>query len=293
MVKIMITPAPLLIDTHAHLSMLDDYNARFFAHRGSPETFPGAETLAANLFAAGFGGIIDIGTQVDDLPGRIAAFSRFPRVRFTAGLWPDPPNIAGRRELVPRLEAHIAAAPRGLVVAVGECGLDHHQELPPGVELDKAGEAELLDMLLDLALRLDLPIIIHSRDAPGETAAALAKHPGVRGVIHCFSYGKEEARTFLDLGYHISFAGNLTYKNAHNLQEALPFVPPDRLLLETDSPYLAPVPHRGKPADPGMVAGTYGLAAELRGVSPGVLGEQIADTVGKLFGFVLPRYQAR
>jgi TatD DNase family protein len=276
----MIAPGtPFLIDTHAHLSMLDDHNARFAAQRKPAGTFPGAETLVSGLFAAGFGGIIDIGTQVDDLPGRIAAFSQFERVRFTAGLWPDPPNIAGRREFVPRLESLIAAAPRGSVVAVGECGLDHHQELPPGVELDKAGEVELLDMLLDLAFRLDLPIIIHSRDAPGETAAALAKHPGVRGVIHCFSYGQEEARTFLDLGYHISFAGNLTYRNAHNLQEALPFVPEDRLLLETDSPYLAPTPHRGKPANPGMVAATYVLAADLRGITPGAMGERIADTV--------------
>ncbi|GHV80776.1 D-aminoacyl-tRNA deacylase [Spirochaetia bacterium] len=280
--------SPLLIDTHAHLSMLDDHNARFAAQRKTPLPFPGAEALVSGLFAAGFGGIIDIGTEADDLPGRIAAFSRFPRVRFTAGLWPDPPNIAGRQELVPRLEAHIAAAPKGLVAAVGECGLDHHQDLPPGTELDKAGEAELLDMLLDMALRLDLPIIIHSRDAPGETAAALAKHPGVRGVIHCFSYGKTEARTFLDLGYHISFAGNLTYKNAHNLREALTFVPEDRLLLETDSPYLAPGPCRGKPADPGMVAENYFLAAELRRVSPEVLGEQIAVTGEKLFGLVLP-----
>jgi TatD DNase family protein len=106
-------------------------------------------------------------------------------------------------------------------------------------------------------------------------------------VIHCFSYGKEEARVFLELGYHISFAGNLTYKNAYTLRESLPFVPGDRLLLETDSPYLAPVPHRGKPADPGMVAATYVLAAELRGVSPVAMGERIAGTVEKLFGFVL------
>jgi TatD DNase family protein len=273
MVKIMTSPEkPFLIDTHAHLSMLG----------------PDAETLINGLFAAGFGGIIDIGTQADDLPGRLAAFSRFERVRFSAGLWPDPENIAGRRELVPRLEAHIAAAPAGSVVAVGECGLDHHQDMPPGTELDKAGEEELLDMLLDLAGRRNLPIIIQSRDAPGETAAILAGHPGVRGVIHCFSYGKEEARRFLNLGYHISVAGNLTYKNAHNLREALPFVPEDRLLLETDSPYLAPTPHRGKPANPGMVAENYILAAELRGVTPRVLGERIADNAEKLFGLGLP-----
>ncbi|MFP3043707.1 TatD family hydrolase [Treponema primitia] len=279
---------PILIDTHAHLSMLDEYDARFSAQRGIPPTFPSTETRINELFASGFGGIIDIGTQAEDLPGRIAAFSRFERVRFSAGLWPDPENIAGRRERASQLEAHIAAAPPGLVVAVGECGLDHHQELPPGTELDKAGEAELLEMLLDLAGRLKLPIIIHSRDAPGETAAILAGHPEVRGVIHCFSYGKDEARSFLDLGYYISFAGNLTYKNAPNLREALPFVPQDRLLLETDSPFLAPVPHRGKPANPGMVAENYTLAAELRGISQKALGERIAENAENLFRLAFP-----
>jgi TatD DNase family protein len=94
----------------------------------------------------------------------------------------------------------------------------------------------------------------------------------------------EEARIFLDLGYHISFAGSLTFKNARKLREALPFVPPDRLLLETDAPYLAPVPHRGKPADPGMVAETYALAAELRGISLQALAAEIAENVKKLFG---------
>jgi TatD DNase family protein len=261
--------------------MLDEFNARFNAQREGP-AFMGAAALAQGLFDRGFGGIIDIGTQAEDLPGRIAGFSRFERVRFSAGLWPDPQNIAGRRDLVPRLERNIAAA-ADLVVAVGECGLDHHQELPVGEELDKAGERELLEMLLNLAERRELPIIIHSRDAAEETAAILAGFPGVRGVIHCFSYGVTEARAFLDLGYYISFAGNLTYKNAGNLREALCFVPPDRLLLETDSPFLAPVPHRGKPSDPGMVAENYALAAELRGLGLEVLAARISRNVRQLF----------
>ncbi|MDR3123230.1 MAG: TatD family hydrolase [Treponema sp.] len=273
------TDPPRLIDTHAHLSMLDEFNAR----RKDASAFVGAAALTQGLFDAGFGGIIDIGAEAEDLPGRIAAFSRFERVRFSAGLWPDPDNIARRRELVPRLERRIADAPAGLVVAVGECGLDHHQELPAGTELDKAGERELLETLLDLAERRNLPIIIHSRDAAEETAAILAGFPGVRGVIHCFSYGVAEARTFLDLGYHISFAGNLTYKNAGNLREALRFAPPDRLLLETDAPFLAPVPHRGKPSDPGMVAENYALAAELRGLSLHALAAEISGNARRLF----------
>jgi TatD DNase family protein len=284
MVKVMVeSETPCIIDTHAHLSMLDEFNARFNARKGGAPAFMGAAALTQGLFDRGFGGIIDIGTQAEDLPGRIAAFSRFERVRFAAGLWPDPENIARRRELVPQLEHDIAGAAPGLVVAVGECGLDHHQELPAGTELDKAGERELLEMLLDLAERRGLPIIIHSRDAAEETAAVLAGFPGVRGVIHCFSYGPAEARTFLDLGYHISFAGNLTYKNARNLREALCSVPPDRLLLETDAPFLAPVPHRGKPSDPGMVAESYALAAELRGLSLYALAAEISGNVRDLF----------
>ncbi|MDR2739105.1 MAG: TatD family hydrolase [Treponema sp.] len=287
-----VSKKPFLIDTHAHLSMLDEFYVRFSTQQRTPGEFPGTEALINGLFTEGFGGILDIGTQAGDLPGRIAAFSRFERVRFSAGLWPDPKNIAGRRELVAQLEAHIAAVPAGLVVAVGECGLDHHQELPSGTALDKAGETELLEMLLDLAGRLRLPIIIHSRDAPEETAAVLARHSEVHGVIHCFSYGKEEVRKFLDLGYYISFAGNVTYKNASNLREALLFVPQDRLLLETDSPFLAPVPHRGKPANPGMVVENYVLAAELCGIGLMALGERIAENAESLFRLALSPHNA-
>ena len=283
MVKVMTEPeTPGLIATHAHLSMLDEFNARFNARKEGAPAFAGAAALTQALFDAGFGGIIDIGTRAGDLPGRIAAFSRFERVRFSAGLWPDPDNIARRRELVPGLERDIAAAEPGLVVAVGECGLDHHQELPAGTELDKAGERELLEMLLDLAERRKLPVIIHSRDAAAETAAILAGFPGARGILHCFSYGVAEARAFLDLGFHISFAGNLTYKNARNLREALCFVPLDRLLLETDAPFLAPVPHRGKPSDPGMVTENYALAAELRGLGLDSLVARISENVRHL-----------
>jgi TatD DNase family protein len=104
-----------------------------------------------------------------------------------------------------------------------------------------------MEMQLELARRLNLPVIIHSRDAPEETAEILGRYGGVRGVIHCFSYARAELKTFLDMGYFISFAGNLTYKNAAAIRDACVAVPGDRLLLETDCPYLAPVPFRGNP----------------------------------------------
>ncbi|MFP3090520.1 TatD family hydrolase [Treponema sp. TIM-1] len=259
-----------LIDTHAHLSLLSD--------RGiSPEK------RLEELFSGGFGGIIDIGTAAHDLADRVAAFSRFDRIRFAAGIWPYPEAIAGRRELTAVLEQQIQKAPAGLLAAVGECGLDRHwNQAEAGADI--AGEGELLEAQLDLAKQYRLPIIIHSRDAAEETAAILARYPEVRGVIHCFSYGTPQARLFLDRGYYLSFAGNLTYKHTGPLREALQFVPEDRLLLETDSPFLAPVPYRGSPADPAMVGAGYRLAAELRGISLEKLKALTAQNTFALFG---------
>jgi TatD DNase family protein len=273
----------MMIDTHAHLSLLEKRGI------ASHETLRG-------LFAEGMTGIIDVSLEPGDLAGRIAEFSVYPGVRFASGLWPHAASIARRRELVPALEKDIRAAPPGrvpgepLVCALGEFGLDRAASVPPpqqpqhGEEPDLAGERELMEMQLDLARRLALPVIIHSRDAPDETADILASYRDVPGVIHCFSYGPEEARKFLALGCFISFAGNLTFKNAQNIRETCKMVPAGRLLLETDCPYLAPVPFRGKPAHPGMVAEVYKLAAEIRGTRPDALAEQIAANVKALFG---------
>jgi TatD DNase family protein len=247
-------------DTHAHLGRLES-----------------AHSLLKVLFDSGFGKILDIGTSCDDLAGRIAEFGQYPAVRFAAGIWPYPQAVADRVRTVAVLEAQIKAAPSGFTVAVGECGLDHHQEQP-----DKAGERELFEAHIALAAKFDLPLIVHSRDAPAETMAILRNHPGIRGIIHCYSYGVEEARVFLDLGYHISFAGNLTYKKSDNLRETIRFVPQNRLLLETDSPFLAPQSQRGKPCHPGLIAETYTVAAELRGLKTETLAEIVAANADAL-----------
>jgi TatD DNase family protein len=257
-----------LFDTHAHLSFLDE--------RGID-----GEKCAAALFEAGFAGIIDIGTVAGDLGGRIKAFSSFAidgRLRFAAGIWPWKTAIAQGAEQLALLEREIDAAPDGFVAAIGECGFDRRENPEPG-----RAERALLEGQLDLAQRKRLPIIIHSREAPLETIEALAAFPAVRGIIHCFSYTKAEARTFVDMGYAISFAGNLTYKNAHNLRDALIDVPVDRLLLETDSPYLAPVPYRGKTAHPGMLLETYRCAAALLKIDIEELKETLKNNAEAVF----------
>jgi TatD DNase family protein len=264
-------------DTHAHLSMLEK--------RGI-EVHP----LLRDLFGSGFGAILDVSLEPGDLPERIKAFGGYPNIRFASGLWPHERAIRERRELVPALETDIAAAPPGLVRALGEFGLDHHWNSGDGGQgsADLKGERELMEMQLDLAAKLELPVIIHSRDAPRETLEILTKYPGIRGVIHCFSYGITEAKAFLDLGYYISFAGNLTFKNAGALRESCGAVPGDRLLLETDCPYLAPGPFRGKPAHPGMVEESYKCAAEIRGAGMEELARLVRTNANALFGFQAP-----
>ena len=255
-----------LTDTHAHLSSLDE--------RGI-----GADACLDALEAAGFGAILDVGTEPLDLAGRLSRFSRRRGVRFSAGIWPYAAVLGRLDAALAELEGAVAAAPAGAVAAIGECGYDRRENPASPRE-----EAELFERQLDLARRLSLPVIVHSRDAAEKTLETLSQFPAVRGVIHCFSYTAAEAARFLALGFFLSFAGNLTYKNAENLRDALRAVPPERLLLETDSPYLAPVPHRGKPCHPGLVVETYRTAAAVLGVELEALREHVAANAAELFG---------
>jgi TatD DNase family protein len=261
------------IDTHAHLSML------------KKEENPVKEQIA-QLFESGFQGIIDIGTEADDLNHRLHNFAAFNRVWFSAGIWPSAQSIAERKTRIAILEKYIALAPQNRIIAIGECGLDRYHNKPES-GADLAGEQELLELQLDLAKRLNLPIIIHSREAPRETKEILSAYPEVRGVIHCFSYGLKEARDFLNLGYYLSFAGVLTYKTAQELREVLKCSPLDRIVLETDSPFLAPLPFRGKPAHPGMVAETYKLAGALLKIDIEELKNRMIQNSTALFGIAL------
>ncbi|MDR2468165.1 MAG: TatD family hydrolase, partial [Spirochaetaceae bacterium] len=177
-----------LTDTHAHLSYLQE--------RGIDISQIDA------LVDDGFGFILDIGTAAGDFSPRWAQLSRYANVRFSCGIWPHAEDLAHRFAVVARLEQDLDHAPAGAVVAIGECGFDRRENPAAPPE-----ECELLELQLDLATRRNLPVIIHSREAPRETIETLARYPAVRGVIHCFSYTLDEARCFLDLGYMISFAG--------------------------------------------------------------------------------------
>ena len=182
---------------------------------------------------------------------------------------------------ITKFDGVLAMAEHPKVVAFGETGLDFYYEHSPRADQERSFRVHI-----DAAREADLPIIIHTRDADPETAAILddemSKGP-FKGVIHCFSSGPELAAKVLELGFYISFSGIVTFKKAEELREVAKTVPLDRILVETDSPYLAPVPHRGKTNEPAFVAHTAALVAELKGVSRDELAAQTTANFFRLF----------
>ena len=294
-------------DTHFHFSILREEDGWT---RQSV-----LEQMAADSCAFA----LDIGTDCDDLGARQDLFEKtFLAMEssgengkktaaacrdflwFSAGIWPDPDSIKNRASCVKKLKENILAARassdpfRKKLCALGECGLDHHWN-PSGADgrsqddFDQKmieGERELFMAQLELAKELDLPVIVHSRDAAQESLECVKESGwGERCVIHCYSYGVEESRGFLDAGCMISFSGSVTYAKKSQLAEKLEllrFVPQDRLFVETDAPYLAPVPMRGKVNNPTYIQWTYKFVAEARGMEESRLC-QIVDQNARSF----------
>ena len=172
-----------------------------------------------------------------------------------------------------------SAHPR--VVAIGETGLDYYYD-----KSDRAQQCTGFREHIKASRETGLPIIIHTRDAEADTAAILTeemREGAFTGVIHCFTASAEFARTALNLGMYISLSGIVTFKNAQDLQDVAKWLPEDRLLVETDAPFLAPIPHRGRTGEPAFVADTACFVAQLRGVAPEILAQQTSDNFYNLF----------
>ncbi len=167
------------------------------------------------------------------------------------------------------------------VVAIGETGLDYYYD-----KSDRAQQCTGFREHIKASRETGLPIIIHTRDAEADTAAILTeemREGAFTGVIHCFTASAEFARIALDLGMYISLSGIVTFKNAQDLQDVAKWLPEDRLLVETDAPFLAPIPHRGRTGEPAFVADTARFVAQLRGVAPDLLAQQTSDNFYNLF----------
>lgn len=254
-----------LTDSHAHLS--------YVAQRLGDACI----TELAEAFAAGDALIVDPGVDFDDFPSRKQRFGAYPFTRLAAGIWPDAESMKDAKRRLAVLEASVADPS---CAAVGECGLDYHWMNGSAEE-----QAALFGAQIELAIRWDKPLIVHSRLAFTPTLAMTrAAADKIPVIIHCFGYGEDEARAFLDAGCYLSFAGNLTYKKSSDLRAACVLVPDDRLLVETDAPYMNPEPGRGKPSSPFDIGRTYTAVADLRGCGAEHLAALVTANVRAIFG---------
>jgi TatD DNase family protein len=205
-----------------------------------------------------------------------------PQLWATIGLHPHE-AASGTDETVALVERSVAVAD-GVVVAVGECGLDYHYDHSP-----RAAQRRAFADQVALALRHDLALVIHARDAWDDLFDVLASE-GVpeRTILHCFTGGPTEATRCLDLGLFVSFSGIVTFKNAADVREAVARCPLDRLLVETDSPFLAPVPHRGRPNEPAYVPLVGAAIAEVKGLTASDVARSSAAAASRAFGLAAP-----
>ncbi len=233
----------MLIDSHCHLNFPD------LAQR-LPE-------VLANMAEAGVDKAIAISVSRQSFEEVHAIAQNHPNIYATVGIHPDDPET---KEF--SLEELLERAARPKVVAIGETGLDYYW-----CKGDLAWQHQRFALHIEAANRSGLPLVVHTRDAAADTMRLLREHQAHAGVIHCFTEDVHAAKLALDLGFYISFSGIVTFKNATAIQEAARYVPLDRLLVETDSPYLAPVPKRGKPNEPAYVRHTAAFVAQLRGDS--------------------------
>jgi TatD DNase family protein len=254
----------VLIDSHCHLDRLD-----LAAHGGSLD----AALDAAR--AAGVGHFLCIGVSADNAATVKNLAERYPDVDCSVGV--HPLDLEPGAE--PALDWLLGELAHPKVVAIGETGLDYHYE-PESAALQQAS----FRLHLDAARITGKPVIVHTREARADTLALLreAALPQA-GVLHCFTEDWEMAKAALDIGFYISLSGIVTFRNAEALREVARQVPVDRLLVETDSPYLAPVPHRGKPNLPQYVREVAEYLAVLRGVSYETLAEQTSSNFKRLF----------
>lgn len=243
-------------DTHAH------YNDERFE---DPEICPnGVDAFLDELFETSVSGIVNAASDLETSRSGLALAHRHKGMYAGVGIHPHECEKSGDMEAA--LSAVEALLADEKAVAIGEIGLDYHYDFSPR-EMQK----EWFAAQMSLAEKTGYPVIIHNRESTGDCVEILRRFPGVRGIIHSCSCSAETVRELVAMGYYISFSGSVTFKNAENLRRAAEAVPSDRLLIETDCPYLAPVPYRGRCNHSGYLSATAAVLAEVRGTDPETL----------------------
>ena len=261
-------------------------------HLNFPELMGQLDSIKQAMQAAQVGRALCICTTMEDFDSVHGLAMAHDNMWATVGVHPDNEGV---RE--PTLQDLLEGAARPKVVAIGETGLDYYQmeERKGGRTVaDMAWQRERFRTHIRAARQTNLPLVIHTRQASDDTIAIL-KEEGetggagcAGGVFHCFTESMQVAKAALDLGFYISFSGILTFKNAADLRDVAAFVPMDRMLIETDSPYLAPVPHRGKTNTPALVPWVARQLAEIRGLSVEAIADATRTNFWRLFNRVTP-----
>lgn len=259
----------MLVDSHCHLDMI-----------GAKQDL---DEVVARARRADVGTMLTISTTLSDFRSVRAVAERYDDVWCSVGVHPHEAGAEGQG--APDRLIELTDDP--LVVGIGESGLDYHYDFSP-----RPAQQESFRAHIRAAQRTGLPLIVHAREADADTAAILGEEYEAGGaygcVMHCFSSGRGLAEAALELGFYISFSGIVTFKKAEELREIAAIVPHDRLLIETDAPYLAPVPKRGKPNEPAYVAYTADFLAEHLGMSRDRLARITTDNFFRLFDRAQP-----
>jgi TatD DNase family protein len=252
-----------LIDSHCHLN-----------YEGLVER---QDEVLENARERGVTGFLNISTRQREWSDIVALAEKEPDVWASVGVHPHEADA--HPDLGASALAEAADHPR--VIAIGECGLDYYYD-----KSDRAAQRERFEAHIEAARQTGLPLVVHTREAEADTAEILGravKEKGVAGVLHCFTGSADLARKGLDLGFYVSLSGIVTFKNATDLQATAKWLPADRMLVETDAPFLAPVPHRGQKCEPAFVVDTAVFVAALRGEESEALAEATTANFFRLF----------
>jgi TatD DNase family protein len=256
----------MLVDSHCHLDF--------------PEFAPELDAVVARARAAGIGRMVTISTRVKKLPQVLAIAERFPDVFCSVGTHPHNAH----EELDIDAKALIALTRHPKIVALGEAGLDYHYDKSP-----RDAQAQGFRQHIAAARETGLPLVIHAREADADMARILTEETGkgaFPAVLHCFTAGRDLAMTAMELGLYIGFTGIITFKNGEDLRDIAKDLPADRILVETDAPYLAPLPYRGKRNEPSYVVETAKMLAQVRGVTAEEIALQTTENFFRLFSKV-------
>ena len=257
----------MFIDSHAHFDLCaKDHNVS-------------ADSIVALMQEYNVSSAVHVVIDIEELQWGADFVNRYNDKNIYIALGIHPSSLADSsalRQLTGAIEHYIKKL-GNKIFGIGETGLDYYRMRQP-----KKMQQESFQTQIQLSKKYNVPVIVHSRDAMDDTYSILKQYLPLKGIIHCFSGNSNSAKKFIDLGFYISFAGNVTYKTATDLHEAAKYVPLERMLLETDAPFLTPVPFRGKPNHPGLVKYTYEFVASLKKIQLSNCVDSIAQNFSNL-----------